>query len=83
MNPVFADYMQAYGHGGVKAHGIGPEALVNLTRLYWYTVEFGLIRTARRACASTARGIVSSKGEIDPLPGERRRRTASASTSCG
>ena len=44
MNPVFADYMQAYGAGGVKAHGIGPEALQNLTRLYWYTVEFGLIR---------------------------------------
>ena len=44
MNPVFADYMEAYGRGGVKAHGIGEDALVNLTRLYWYTVEFGLIR---------------------------------------
>ena len=30
MNPVFADYMQAYGRGGVKAHGIGPEALAQL-----------------------------------------------------
>jgi phenylalanine-4-hydroxylase len=45
LNPVFADYMQAYGKGGMKAHAIGPEALMNLTRLYWYTVEFGLIRT--------------------------------------
>src|SRR3546814_8699191 len=44
MNPVFGDYMQAYGRGGVKAHAIGPDALQNLTRLYWYTVEFGLIR---------------------------------------
>ncbi len=35
LNPVFADYMQAYGCGGVKAHGLGAEALVNLTRLYW------------------------------------------------
>jgi phenylalanine-4-hydroxylase len=62
MNPVFADYMQAYGLGGVKAHGIGPEALVNLTRLYWYTVEFGLIREpdGLRIYGS---GIVSSKGE--------------------
>ena len=62
MNPVFADYMQAYGRGGVKAHGIGPEALVNLTRLYWYTVEFGLIRQddGLRIYGS---GIVSSKGE--------------------
>ena len=45
MNPVFADYMEAYGRGGVKAHAIGPDALQNLTRLYWYTVEFGLIDT--------------------------------------
>src|SRR5690606_13695353 len=40
MTPVFADYVQAHGRGGVKAHGIGPEAVQNLTRLYWYTVEF-------------------------------------------
>jgi phenylalanine-4-hydroxylase len=62
MNPVFADYMQAYGRGGVKAHGLGPAALVNLTRLYWYTVEFGLIREpgGLRIYGS---GIVSSKGE--------------------
>jgi len=62
MNPVFADYMAAYGRGGVKAHGIGAEALVNLTRLYWYTVEFGLIREddGLRIYGS---GIVSSKGE--------------------
>lgn len=45
MNPVFADYMEAYGRGGVKAHGIGADALQYLTRLYWYTVEFGLIDT--------------------------------------
>ncbi len=62
MNPVFADYMQAYGKGGVKAHGIGPEALAQLTRLYWYTVEFGLINTAKGLRIYGA-GIVSSKGE--------------------
>ena len=62
MNPVFADYMQAYGQGGVRAHGIGPEALVNLTRLYWYTVEFGLIREAAGLRIYGA-GIVSSAGE--------------------
>jgi phenylalanine-4-hydroxylase len=62
LNPVFADYMQAYGCGGVKAHGIGAQALVNLTRLYWYTVEFGLIKQddGLRIYGS---GIVSSKGE--------------------
>ena len=62
MNPVFADYMQAYGQGGVKAHGIGTEALAQLTRLYWYTVEFGLIMTAD-GLRIYGSGIVSSKGE--------------------
>ncbi|SEI72296.1 phenylalanine 4-monooxygenase [Frateuria terrea] len=62
LNPVFADYMQAYGRGGMKAHAIGPEALMNLTRLYWYTVEFGLIDTPEGLRIYGA-GIVSSKGE--------------------
>lgn len=62
LNPVFADYMQAYGRGGVKAHGISAEALVNLTRLYWYTVEFGLIRQDNELRIYGS-GIVSSKGE--------------------
>ena len=62
MTPMFADYMQAYGAGGVKAHAVGPEALQNLTRLYWYTVEFGLIRQADGLRIYGA-GIVSSKGE--------------------
>jgi phenylalanine-4-hydroxylase len=62
LNPVFADYMQAYGRGGMKAHAIGPEALMNLTRLYWYTVEFGLINTGEGMRIYGA-GIVSSKGE--------------------
>jgi phenylalanine-4-hydroxylase len=63
MNPVFGDYMQAYGRGGVKAHGIGPDALQNLTRLYWYTVEFGLIRQGDGGLRIYGSGIVSSKGE--------------------
>jgi phenylalanine-4-hydroxylase len=62
MNPIFADYMAAYGRGGVKAHGIGAEALVNLTRLYWYTVEFGLIQQAD-GLRIYGSGIVSSTGE--------------------
>ncbi len=62
LNPVFADYMQAYGRGGMKAFALGPEALTNLTRLYWYTVEFGLIHTDEGVRIYGA-GIVSSKGE--------------------
>ncbi|NJD31566.1 MAG: phenylalanine 4-monooxygenase, partial [Gammaproteobacteria bacterium] len=34
-DPVFADYMQAYGRGGLKADGL--HALEFLARLYWYT----------------------------------------------
>jgi phenylalanine-4-hydroxylase len=62
LNPVFADYMQAYGAGGMRAHGQGPAALMNLTRLYWYTVEFGLIRSAEGLKIYGA-GILSSKSE--------------------
>jgi phenylalanine-4-hydroxylase len=62
LNPVFADYMEAYGKGGMKAHAIGANALINLTRLYWYTVEFGLINTGDGMRIYGA-GIVSSKGE--------------------
>ena len=62
MNPLFADYMQAYGRGGMKAHGLGEAALTNLTRLYWYTVEFGLIRQ-NGELRIYGSGIVSSKGE--------------------
>ena len=40
-NPQFANFMQAYGEGGKRAMRLGQ--LHNLARLYWYTVEFGLI----------------------------------------
>jgi phenylalanine-4-hydroxylase len=60
MNPVFADYMQAYGQGGLKALRQG--ALHYLARLYWYTVEFGLVRTPA-GLRIYGSGIVSSKGE--------------------
>jgi phenylalanine-4-hydroxylase len=62
LNPVFADYVQAYGRGGVKAHKLGADALTKLTRLYWYTVEFGLINTPE-GVRIYGSGIVSSKGE--------------------
>ena len=60
INPVFADYMQAYGQGGVKAERL--QVLHMLARLYWYTVEFGLIRTPQGLRIYGA-GIVSSKTE--------------------
>jgi phenylalanine-4-hydroxylase len=59
-NPVFADYMQAYGKGGKRALSLGH--LQNLARLYWYTVEFGLLET-RNGLRIYGAGIVSSKTE--------------------
>jgi phenylalanine-4-hydroxylase len=60
-NPVFADYMQAYGAGGLKASRLA--SCEHLARLYWYTVEFGLIRTPDGLRAYGA-GILSSAGEL-------------------
>ncbi|MBC7987542.1 MAG: phenylalanine 4-monooxygenase [Sphingomonadaceae bacterium] len=69
-DPTFADYMAAYGRGGLRALEFG--ALDHLARLYWYTVEFGLIAEpdGMRIYGS---GIVSSHGESvfaldDPSP---------------
>lgn len=69
-HPVFADYMQAYGQGGLRAQSLG--AIHRLARLYWYTVEFGLIR-AGDGLRIYGAGIVSSHGETryaleDPSP---------------
>jgi len=69
-HPVFADYMQAYGQGGLRAQKFN--AIHKLARLYWYTVEFGLIRNGDGLNIYGA-GIVSSRGESifaldDPSP---------------
>jgi len=60
-DPTFADYMQAYGAGGLKASRL--DACELLARLYWYTVEFGLIATPKGLRAYGA-GILSSAGEL-------------------
>ena len=59
-DPVFADYMVAYGEGGLRS--LKFDALKQLARLYWYTVEFGLIREAGGLRIYGA-GIVSSYAE--------------------
>jgi len=69
-NPVIADYVQRYGQGGLKAERLG--ACEMLSRLYWYTIEFGLIREQGEIRAYGA-GILSSSGELQhavtsPLP---------------
>lgn len=61
-NPVFAEHLQEYGKGGLKAMRLG--GLQYLARLYWYTIEFGLMETEQGLRAYGA-GILSSGGEIE------------------
>jgi len=59
-DPVYADYIQEFGKGGVKATQLGAET--QLTRLYWYTIEFGLMNTPKGIRIYGA-GIMSSLTE--------------------
>lgn len=70
MNPVMAEFIQAYGVGGLRAKALG--GLPNLARVYWYTVEFGLVAQAGGLRIYGA-GIASSHSESrfsldDPSP---------------
>ncbi|HQD13964.1 MAG TPA: phenylalanine 4-monooxygenase, partial [Ottowia sp.] len=60
MNPVMADFIQAYGQGGLRAQKLG--VLEQLARVYWYTVEFGLVREGD-AVRIYGAGIASSSAE--------------------
>lgn len=64
LNPIFAKHIQEYGKGGLKALRVGgKEAIEQLARLYWYTIEFGLIQSPKGIRAYGA-GILSSGGEL-------------------
>ena len=70
MNPAIADYIQAYGEGGLRAQKLG--VLDKLARVYWYTVEFGLVQQSDGLRIYGA-GIASSFTETvfaleDPSP---------------
>jgi phenylalanine-4-hydroxylase len=60
LNPVIADYIQAYGVGGLRAQRLG--VLTHLARVYWYTVEFGLLEQ-KEGLRIYGSGIVSSYSE--------------------
>jgi phenylalanine-4-hydroxylase len=60
INPMFADFIQAYGDGGLRAQRLGTLRL--LARVYWYTVEFGLVQQAD-GVRIYGSGIASSRTE--------------------
>jgi len=69
-DPVYADHLHEYGKGGLKAMRL--DAVKMLARLYWYTIEFGLVTTESGTRAYGA-GLLSSGGELayavaDPKP---------------
>jgi phenylalanine-4-hydroxylase len=69
-DPVYADHLHEYGKGGLKAMRL--DAVKMLARLYWYTIEFGLVKTPAGVRAYGA-GLISSGGELaycvdDPAP---------------
>jgi phenylalanine-4-hydroxylase len=72
-DPCYADHMCEYGKGGLKALRLG--GLKYLARLYWYTIEFGLMNTPDGVRAYGA-GLLSSGGELgyavqSPKPARR------------
>ena len=67
---TYADHLHEYGKGGLKAMRL--DAVKYLARLYWYTIEFGLIHT-RLGIRAYGAGLLSSGGELrysveDPKP---------------
>jgi phenylalanine-4-hydroxylase len=66
-HPVFADFLQHYG--AVCASLTNPVALERMGRLFWFTVEFGVIRE-RGTIKVYGSGLISSHGEcshvVDP-----------------
>lgn len=70
-NPNFADFSQLIGHGARVAT---DEQLEALGRLYWFTVEFGLVEHEGGIKAYGA-GLLSSFGELEhAFGGEVERR---------
>jgi phenylalanine-4-hydroxylase len=58
-NQAYADFTQMYGKLGLEA---SAEDRVFLARLFWFTIEFGLIET-KNGLRAYGGGILSSKGE--------------------
>ncbi len=61
-DPVFSEFMHEFGKLGLSVLD-RPQALIELQRLYWYTIEFGLIQ--ERELKAYGAGLMSSFGETN------------------
>ena len=59
--PAFADFMQLYGERALAAIDLGGNEMI--TRLYWYTAEYGLIES-NGALKAFGAGLMSSGSEL-------------------
>jgi phenylalanine-4-hydroxylase len=59
-DPVFADFLQTYGRAALEA--TDEKDVERLARLFWFTVEFGLIKESGRIKVYGS-GLISSPGE--------------------
>jgi len=59
-DPTFADFLQTYGKAALTTND--PHHTERLARLFWFTVEFGLIREGGRNRLYGS-GLISSPGE--------------------
>lgn len=64
-NPVFSEFVYAFGKLG-KRFIHDKEKLVQLQRLYWFTIEFGVIKE-KGVHKSYGAGIISSFGETNQI----------------
>ena len=60
--PVFADFMQMYGEKAGDAIALGGDEMI--TRLYWYTAEYGLMREPGQPLKAFGAGLMSSFTEL-------------------
>lgn len=71
-NPYFADFYEYFGKAALRAN---PEQLIKLQRIYWFSVEFGLIENPQ-GIRIYGSGILSSVGEVPNSLGNAVRRHA-------
>ncbi|HEY8543673.1 MAG TPA: phenylalanine 4-monooxygenase [Acidimicrobiales bacterium] len=63
-NPVLADLYEAAGHASLRASAQGDDALLAFSKVFWFTLEFGVLHEDGELKAYGA-GLLSSYGEID------------------